>query len=140
MSFPKVSIFGVPISKMSMKDTVAYLSQVIARREPHQVITANPIMVMTALEHPDYMQMMKEAELVVPDGAGVVWASGYVGNPVAERVTGFDLIQELMKAGERQGWKVYLVGAAPMSLRQRRPGCRSCIRESSLSVSGMVFW
>lgn len=113
MSFPKVSIFGVPISKMNMKDTIAYLSQVIARREPHQIITANPIMVMTALEHPDYMGMMKEAELIVPDGAGVVWASGYVGNPVAERVTGFDLIQELMKSGEHQGWKVYLIGASP---------------------------
>lgn len=113
MSFPKVTIFGVPISKMNMKDTVAYLSQVIDQRRPHQIITANPIMVMTAMEQPDYMRMMKEAELVVPDGAGVVWASGYVGNPVAERVAGFDLIQELMKAGEQRGWKVYLVGASP---------------------------
>lgn len=113
MSFPKVSIFGVPISKMSMRETVAYLSQAIEKRVPQQIITANPIMVMTALEQPDYMRMMKSADLVVPDGAGVVWASGYVNNPVAERVAGYDLIQELMKAGESKGWKVYLIGASP---------------------------
>jgi len=110
---PKVRIYGVPISKLDMKQTVAYLSDVIERRQPHQIITANPIMVMAALEDPVYMRIMQSAELVVPDGTGVVWAANYVGDPVAERVPGYDLLQELMKAGERKGWKVYLLGASP---------------------------
>lgn len=112
MNFPTVNIFGVPISQMSMKDTVTYISRIIDSRTPHQVITANPIMVMTALQNPEYMRMMKEAELVVPDGTGVVWAAEYVGNPVAERVPGYDLIHELMRVGETKGWKVYLIGAS----------------------------
>ena len=112
MSFPTVTIFGVPISKMNMNQTVDYLAQAIAKRQPHQVITANPIMVMTALQDPAYMRMMKQAELIVPDGAGVVWAAGYVGNPVQERVAGYDLLHELMKAGQRLGWRVYMVGAS----------------------------
>ncbi|MFC5451406.1 WecB/TagA/CpsF family glycosyltransferase [Paenibacillus aestuarii] len=110
---PKVRIYGVPISKLDMKMTVAYLSDAIARRQPHQIITANPIMVMAALEDPAYMRIMQSAELVVPDGTGVVWAANYVGDPVAERVPGYDLLQELMKAGEAKGWKVYLLGASP---------------------------
>lgn len=109
---PKVTIFGVPISRLSMRDTIVYLTQAIERRQPHQIITANPIMVMTALDHPDYMKMMNQAELIVPDGAGVVWASGYVGQPVKERVAGYDLIHELMKVGETKNWKVYLLGAS----------------------------
>jgi N-acetylglucosaminyldiphosphoundecaprenol N-acetyl-beta-D-mannosaminyltransferase len=112
-SISKVRIFGVPVSRMSMKQTVSYLTEAIEQRKPHQVITANPIMIMSALEDPDYLQMMKQAELIVPDGAGVVWASGYVGQPVAERVAGYDLIHELMKVGEPRGWKVYLLGASP---------------------------
>ncbi|CAG7634165.1 N-acetylglucosaminyldiphosphoundecaprenol N-acetyl-beta-D-mannosaminyltransferase [Paenibacillus solanacearum] len=112
MSFPTVTIFGVPISKMNMNQTVDYLAQAIDKRQPHQVITANPIMVMSALQDPAYMRMMKQAELIVPDGAGVVWAAGYVGNPVQERVAGYDLLQELMKAGQRRGWRVYMVGAS----------------------------
>ncbi|TVY09383.1 WecB/TagA/CpsF family glycosyltransferase [Paenibacillus cremeus] len=98
---------------MGMKQTVDYLTQVIQTRKPHQIITANPIMVMTAVEDPKYMRMMKEAELVVPDGAGVVWAADYVGNAVSERVAGYDLMHELMKLGETRGWKVYMVGASP---------------------------
>ncbi|UJF33253.1 WecB/TagA/CpsF family glycosyltransferase [Paenibacillus hexagrammi] len=111
-AIPKIRIYGVPISKMDMKQTVAYLTQAIEQKIPHQIITANPIMVMAALEDPAYMSMMKQAELIVPDGAGVVWAAGYVGEHVAERVAGYDLLHQLMKVGEPKGWKVYLLGAS----------------------------
>lgn len=61
------------------KETVDYITEAIASREPHQVITANPIMVTAALNDPSYMRLMKEAELIVPDGAGVVWAQATLG-------------------------------------------------------------
>jgi N-acetylglucosaminyldiphosphoundecaprenol N-acetyl-beta-D-mannosaminyltransferase len=109
---PFVRIFGVPVSKMSMQQTVAYLTEAIGQKRPHQIITANPIMVMAAMDDPAYMSMMQQAELIVPDGTGVVWAAGYVGEPVAERVPGYDLLHELMKVGEPKGWKVYLLGAS----------------------------
>ncbi|MBD0384285.1 WecB/TagA/CpsF family glycosyltransferase [Paenibacillus sedimenti] len=111
-TIPKVRIYGVPVSKMGMKQTVAYLTDAIEQRQPHQIITANPIMVMAAQEDPAYLRMMQEAELIVPDGTGVVWAANYVGEPVAERVPGYDLLHELMKVGEPKGWKVYLLGAS----------------------------
>lgn len=108
---PTVPIFGVPVSRLNMKDTLNVLIQAVESRQPHQVITANPIMVMAALEDPVYMNVMKKAELIVPDGTGVVWAANYVGHPVPERVAGFDLLHELLAAGEKYHWKVYLLGS-----------------------------
>lgn len=90
-AIPTVPIFGIRVSKVDMKTTVSYLTEAVHNRVPHQVITANPIMVMAALENPSYMEIMKSAELVVPDGTGVVWAADYCKEPVAERVAGFDL-------------------------------------------------
>lgn len=49
----------------------------------------------------------------VPDGAGLVWAASQLGEDVAERVAGFDLMHELLKTGENYGWSVFLLGAAP---------------------------
>lgn len=115
---PTVSIFGVPVSKWGMKETVAYLTEVVSVREPHHVITANPIMMMAAIESPEYKAMMQTAELVVPDGTGLVWAARKGGDPVKERVPGYELLHELMKQGERLGWKVYLVGAAPDVIKE----------------------
>ncbi|GIO48876.1 WecB/TagA/CpsF family glycosyltransferase [Paenibacillus azoreducens] len=112
---PTVSIYGLQVCKWGMEDTVKYLTQVIESEEhrPFQVITANPIMVMKALEEPDYMRVMKNAELLVPDGTGVVWAASKVGTPVQERVAGFDLLHELMRVGENYHWKVFLLGSTP---------------------------
>lgn len=115
---PTVPIFGIRVSKVDMKATVSYLTEAVKNCEPHQVITANPIMVMTALENPAYMEIMKSAELVVPDGTGVVWAAGYCHDPVAERVAGFDLLHELLHQGESYNWKVYLLGSTPDVVRE----------------------
>ena len=109
--YPAVPIFGLPFSKMDMARTVDYLARRIEERRTTQVVTGNPIMVMAALERPDYYRVMEQAELIVPDGAGIVWASRLAGDPVPERVAGFDLLHELMRLGERRRWSAYLLGA-----------------------------
>ncbi|GGN93297.1 WecB/TagA/CpsF family glycosyltransferase [Saccharibacillus kuerlensis] len=109
---PVTSILGVDVSKLDMQGTVQVLERAVASRRPHQIITANPIMIMAALDSEDNMRSMREAELIVPDGAGVVWAAEELGDPVAERVPGIDLLHALMKRGEELGWTAYLLGAA----------------------------
>ncbi|HEY2494660.1 MAG TPA: WecB/TagA/CpsF family glycosyltransferase [Paenibacillus sp.] len=113
-----VSIYGISVCRWGMSDTVQYLTDAINSHIPHQVITANPIMVMTALEDPSYMSIMRNAELVVPDGTGVVWAAAKVGQPVQERVAGFDLLHEMLRVGESYQWKVYLLGSTPEVIQE----------------------
>ncbi len=109
---PTVPIYGIPFSKASMDETVYYLTEAIEGRRVTHVITANPIMIMSAVENASYSAMIRRADLIVPDGAGVVWAAKYVGNPVAERVTGFDLMHRLFEQGEKRRWKAYLLGTS----------------------------
>ncbi|NMO98154.1 WecB/TagA/CpsF family glycosyltransferase [Paenibacillus lemnae] len=116
--FQTVHIYGIPFSKMSFKETVVYLTEAVESGQPHQVITANPIMVMTALDNPSYKQMMQRAEIIVPDGTGIVWAASKAGDPVAERVTGFDLVHELFRIGETKRWRFYLLGTTPEVIQE----------------------
>jgi N-acetylglucosaminyldiphosphoundecaprenol N-acetyl-beta-D-mannosaminyltransferase len=113
LNIPHVSIYGIRVCKLNKQQTVEWLVQAIANRQTTQVITANPIMLMTALEQPKYMAMMQRAELIVPDGAGLVWAASYLGEPVAEKVAGIDLLHELLARGEVKGWRIFLLGASP---------------------------
>ncbi|MCI3921373.1 WecB/TagA/CpsF family glycosyltransferase [Paenibacillus sp. TRM 82003] len=124
-----VSLFGVAVSKMAMQETVAYLVDAVRRRRTTHVVTANPIMFMTGFEDESFMRMLESADLVVPDGAGLVWAASKVGKPVSERVAGYDLVQELFRIGAEEGWRVYLLGtsqevleAARAKIEQRYPG------------------
>ncbi|WP_027094279.1 WecB/TagA/CpsF family glycosyltransferase [Cohnella thermotolerans] len=129
--YPTVSLYGVPFSKMDMRATVDYLIRAIENRQPHRVVTGNPIMLMTGLADPAYQRILETADLVVPDGAGVVWAARRLKQPVAERVAGFDLMHELLKEGDKRGWSVYLLGttkdildAAHANLARQYPGVR----------------
>ncbi|WP_256759163.1 WecB/TagA/CpsF family glycosyltransferase [Cohnella sp. WQ 127256] len=129
--YPTVSLYGVPFSKMSMKETVEYLKLAIETRRPQRVITGNPIMLMVGLDNPSFHHTLATADLVVPDGSGVVWAARRLKQPVQERVAGFDLLHELLREGERHQWSVYLLGAsseilqtAHDKLKQQFPGIR----------------
>ncbi|TFE29093.1 glycosyltransferase [Cohnella luojiensis] len=116
---------------MNMKETVNYLTRAIESRNPHRVITGNPIMLMVGLDNPSFHRTLSTADLVVPDGAGVVWAARRLKQPVQERVAGFDLMHELLSEGDNRGWSAYLLGAsadiiesAHEKLRRQYPGVR----------------
>lgn len=129
--YSTVSLYGVPFSKMNMQETVKYLAEAVEERRPHRVITGNPIMLMVGLDNPSFHHTLSTADLVVPDGTGVVWAARRLKQPVQERVAGFDLMHELFREGERRGWSAYLLGASPEvieaaheKLRLQYPGVR----------------
>lgn len=52
-----------------------------------------------------------EADLITPDGVGIVLASRLKRNPLAERVTGYDLFLQSLKVGNERGWSFYLLGS-----------------------------
>ena len=57
--------------------------------------------------------MLNQADLCVPDGVGLLWAARRLGRVLPERVTGSDLVPLLARKAAEQGWRVYLLGAAP---------------------------
>lgn len=127
--FPATDVFDVAVSRMNMEETLDYLVAAAERGTSMHVITANPIMLMDAISDPLFMDTMQQADLVVPDGAGLVWAAGYLGSSVKERVAGFDLLHGLLQEGQNYGWRVYLLGttadivrAAADKISQQYPG------------------
>lgn len=59
------------------------------------------------------MQIIEHAGMVVPDGIGLVIASRIVGQPLAERVTGIDLMGALIEYAAGSGARVFLLGGKP---------------------------
>lgn len=96
-----------------MGEAVAVLETYIRERKPRLVATANAEMVMMARQDIALANVLAHADLVVPDGAGVVWAARYQGQRVPERVAGYDLAQALLAEAARKGYKVYFFGGAP---------------------------
>ncbi|MEW6228433.1 MAG: WecB/TagA/CpsF family glycosyltransferase [Bacillota bacterium] len=124
-----LSILGLRVHKVDMDGAVRRVREMLADGRAHQVVTLNAEMAMMAQGDPELACIINCADLVVPDGAGVVWASRVLGNPLPGRVAGFDLMLELLACAERERWPVFLLGGAPgvaeeaaSRLRARLPG------------------
>ncbi len=109
-----VRILDVPVHPLTMQEAVATLEESISSKAQTFVVTANAEIIMMCQQEEGYKQIVgKEAELVLPDGAGAVWAGRHLGYEVPERVAGFDLFNELLKVSAQKGYKAYFFGGAP---------------------------
>ena len=77
------------------------------------IATANAEMVMRAQTDRELAHILQHADLVVPDGAGVLWAAEQQGKKFKERVTGVDLACSLLQEAAARQTAVYLFGGAP---------------------------
>ncbi len=109
----RVSILGVKIDNVTIGEAVQRIRAWIKAGGPHLVVTCNPEMVMTAAIDQLLAEILRRADLVVPDGIGVVWASRVLRRPVAERVPGIELMEAALAAAAREGWRVFLLGGEP---------------------------
>lgn len=106
-------ILGVRVHRVRMQEALHTIEQFIAERVPHLVITADANAILLALDDPEFHYLMEQADLVTPDGAGLLWAGRYCGQPFPERVSGVDLVWHLARLSHEQGYRLFLLGAAP---------------------------
>nr|WP_294680944.1 WecB/TagA/CpsF family glycosyltransferase [uncultured Anaerotignum sp.] len=109
----KTHILGVPFDAVTMQEAVARAKALLHEGGQHFICTPNPEIVMEAGADAELMSILQEADLVVPDGIGVVWASKYSEIRLRERVAGYDLTQNLMAELAVSGETFYFFGGAP---------------------------
>lgn len=109
----RVNILGVEIDAVTMAQAVKKIENLIAEKKSSIVATANAEMLMMSTHDEELKKILNEAALVVPDGAGTVWAAHHLGFEMPERVAGADLVQEIMKIAPSRNIKFFLFGSAP---------------------------
>ena len=120
-----IDILSIPIDNVTMKEAQALAFKCIDEGRAASIATANAEMVMRAQSDSELAQILQQADLVVPDGAGVLWAAEQQGKKFKERVTGVDLACSLLQEAAARQTAVYLFGGAPALLNRLQSICRS---------------
>ncbi len=107
-----VPVWGIDYHPVTMAQSIDYLDQIIAKREPSFAITANLNYAMLCFKHPRLQAFTKRASLVLCDGMPIFWRSKLSKKSLPERVAGSDLIYQLSERCAAKGYRVYLYGAA----------------------------
>ena len=109
-----VKILDVPVHPLTMGEAVSVLEESITSGEQVFVVTPNAEIIMMCQEDAGYKKIVsQDAQLVLPDGAGAVWAGRHLGYKVPERVAGFDLYCQLLDKAAQKGYKAFFFGGSP---------------------------
>src|SRR5262249_43643391 len=101
----------------------------------HQVCTVNPEFVMEARRDPDFRRLINGADLATPDGVGIIAAGRLLRRPFAGRATGVALVDHLAKISAREGYSLFLLGAAPGVAREAAHAMQS--RFPGVKIAGI---
>lgn len=108
-----VSLLGMRVDRVTMDDALVLIERYITERTPHHILTADASMVVTASEDAEFAAIAAKADLVTPDGAGILWATKRQGNPVVSKVSGVVLAEKCVALSQTKGWRIFFFGAAP---------------------------
>lgn len=130
----QVQLMDVNITPISMQETVARIEEFIRSRQPHIVVTSDASAIMKAQEDEELHRIINAADLVTPDGIGVIWGARLLDLPIYERVPGVDLVAELCSVAAQRGYRIFILGAAPGIAEQAANNLQT--RYPGLTVAG----
>ena len=131
MGETRVPVLGVDFDSLSMDEARDAAMALIAEGRGAYAVTPNPEIVWLCRKNPALLSAVRGADLVLPDGIGVVYAARILGRPLKQKVPGADFALEVLGALARTGGSAFLLGAKPGvaqlaadRLGERFPGLR----------------
>lgn len=100
---------------LEAKDSINHL---IEQKKTALVFTPNAEIVVQAHADKEFLEILRSADLILPDGSSLLWAAKVLKKPLKTRVTGIDLMQILLSEAEKKGWTVFFLGTKQEILEQ----------------------
>lgn len=110
-----INIRGVNFCNVTLDEAADWVSAVLADSPelPRTVYTPNSEIVQLCIEQNEYYDLINSADLIIPDGIGVIKASRILGTPLKEKVAGIELGERTLAIAADKGYSVYFLGAKP---------------------------
>ena len=108
---PRVRLCGVCIDALTMKQVVSYVEDCLDGGRKLAIGVVNVAKVVNMQRDSFLRESVSSSDLVLADGAPLVWLSRVKRTPLPERVAGIDLMFELFSLANARNFRVFLLGA-----------------------------
>ena len=129
----RIDVLGVGFDNVTLEGAVAAAGEMLAEGGFHYAVTPNAEFVQRAEKDEAFRAALNKADLVLPDGIGVVHAAKILGRPLQGRVPGCDFAAALAGQLAKTGGRLFLLGAKPgvaeqaaRNLQASHPGLTVC--------------
>ncbi len=133
VNLKEIKILGLKVHNVDMADSLACIDKALAGDRLFRVITLNAEIAYGAYGNEELTALINSADLVTPDGSGILWAAAKNGVKIKERVCGIDLLMALMERYDGGEHGFYFLGAKPEVIKaayrricEKYPALRCC--------------
>ena len=109
----KINIRGVNFLNTTLDGAAEYIWQRFADGEQTAVFTPNSEIVQNCIDTPELYETVNSAEVIIPDGIGVIKAAKILGTPLRERIPGVELGERIIRESAGHGAKIFFLGSKP---------------------------
>ena len=109
----KTDVLGVQYDNLTMSEALERGRELLTGDKAAYVVTPNAEMAYEALHDEEFRRVLNEADLVLPDGAGVVLGAKILKTPLKQKVAGIEFAQNMLPVYEELGSRLYLLGSKP---------------------------
>ncbi|MBR6377862.1 MAG: WecB/TagA/CpsF family glycosyltransferase [Oscillospiraceae bacterium] len=109
----KQDILGLQFDNVTMAEAMALGEGFLDGERPAVVVTPNAEIGYDAAGDPEFRRMLNQADLMLPDGAGVVLAAKLRRTPLKQKVAGIDFAAAMLPIFARRGTRLFLLGSKP---------------------------
>ena len=106
----RATFLGCPVDILTMAETVELAHEAMRGRKRLQHVALNVAKLVNMRRDPVLAADIISSDLVGIDGMGIVWGARCLGLPVKERVTGIDLLTQLLALSADRSFKPYFLG------------------------------
>ncbi|SDD33741.1 WecB/TagA/CpsF family glycosyltransferase [Glycomyces harbinensis] len=109
----RIRLGGIGIDPLTQEGAVRRVLEALESGRGGQIVTPNVDILAAARRSRELRTIVEASDLVVADGAPLVWASRIARTPLPERVAGSDLVWSLSAAAAERGLRIALLGGTP---------------------------
>lgn len=108
-----VEVLGVPVARLTAAAARHEVVRLYERDRPALVAYANAHTLNLASRDSGYREVLRGADIVLNDGAGLAIAGRIFGRPFPENLNGSDFNPAILEEAAAHRWPVFFLGAKP---------------------------
>lgn len=131
----EIDVVGSPVTALPFESQINLILEWAMSKMSKFVCVANTHMLVEAHWHPEFSSLLKDADLVTPDGMPLVWMLKLMGFRNQNRVAGMDILLSLCKLAPLREISIFFLGSETTTLEKMKK--KLACEFPNLQIAGM---
>jgi|ERR1035437_9342965 N-acetylglucosaminyldiphosphoundecaprenol N-acetyl-beta-D-mannosaminyltransferase len=114
----KTDLLGIPVDSLTMEETIDRIHKAIEKNIQIRQVSINAGKIVLMRKNKELYNSVLSCDIISADGQSIIWASHFLGKHLPGRVTGCDLMQELVKLAYENKYKCFFFGAKEVVIKK----------------------